>query len=259
MIVASEIVSRVQQVGLDAQPDTDYYSVNNEIIPAIDSAVKWVTSVVQKARSNNKKTDEVVAELQLCYIWRTNIQSRITINVSQVWTIDAVAPLPATVSNGGAIPPNPPDQFACVLRSDLNFGSSNYFAKRKTIEEVDRNNPMSAGYMPPSIASSALVEGSNLNLDFGYIPSYKYDQNLLNAQAPFIEIVPSIPQKLCALFFTEIPAKVVATTDVIKYPAPLFNMIYEKTLQFLSYSQGDGTTIWEVTDDDISMLLNSIS
>lgn len=262
-ILVNDIVSRIQQVGLDAQPDTDYYSVTNEIIPAIDSATKWLMSVIQEARSTNKKTDEIVAELQYCLIFYTNIQSRIQFSeFVDWWTIDAVAPLPFVISNT-LVPPVPPikaNPLESTYREDLVFSYSNYSALRKTIEQANENrqNPFSPGYSPPNLDSNLLTPGSDLNVDFSYLSPYQYNLDTASAQGSWIEINPSIPQKLCAVFVTKQPAKVQNLNETIKFPQSVFNIIYEKALQFLSYSQGDGTTIWEVTERDVTKLINAV-
>lgn len=263
-IIAQDIVSRIQQVGLDAQPDTDYYSVQNEILPAIDSSVKWLMSVIQSARSKNKNTDEIVSELAQCLIFITSYQSRIQFDeIKDWWTIDAVVPLPKVASNN-LPPPVPPinaNPFASTLRNDFVFLYSNYSAKRKTIEEANenRNNPFSSGYLPSNVNQSLLIGGSDLNIDFSYLAPYIYNQDPSSPIAPFIEINPLIPNKECAVFVTKRPLPIISVNTSIPFPVTVFNVIYEKALQFLSYSQGDQTTIWEVTEQDIAKLINAVS
>lgn len=257
-IQAADIIARVRRVGLDAQPNTDYYDDNIDIIPAIDSAVKWLVSVINAARSQNKATDEAVRELAKVYIYRTSEQSRIIFEDS-IWTIDSVAPLCTTIENGLAPLPVPTSPFQSWKRNNLSFVRSYYSCFRKTIEEHNANrlNPMSPGFMPESLSQSQLTEGSKYNISFCYIPSYDY--NYINvAKGSYIEILPEIPYKNCAIFCIEQPSAVISANDTIRFPQSLFNILYEKTLQFISYSQGDGTSIWSVTENDISKLFKAI-
>lgn len=254
-ITAQSIVTRMRQVGLDAQPNTDYFDTTIDLLPAIDSAVKWLVTVCNAAKAQNKSTEEALRELAKCYIYRTNAYSRIIFENS-VWSIDAVAPLCATTPNSNPIPAQPTSPFQSWKRTDLSFVRSYYSAYRKTIEEVNQNrlNPMSPGYFPPDEDSSILIEGSQYNITFCYVPSYDYIYPTV-AAGSYIEILPEIPQKLCAVFLTENPASVTSVNDIIKFPESLFNLVYEKALQFVSYSQGDQTSLYGVTDVDIARLV----
>jgi len=260
-ILVSDIIARIRSNGLDAQPDTDYYSDTNEIIPAIDSAQKWLISLIDKSRSNNKDSDEVVKELASCRIFTTSSLSRIGID-DTIWTIDSIVPLPNTASNSKT-PPTPPTPVAGFTASyentDLMFVNSWYSAARKSIEESNenRNNPFAPGFMPTNISQSLLVEGSSLNVDFMYVSPYSYQDPVTTAFS--IEIQPSIPLRKCAIFCIIKPTAVTSSTQSLQFPTSVFNIIYEKALQFLSYSQGDQTNIWQVTETDISKLLSSIS
>ena len=258
-ILVSDIISRMRNVGLDAQPNTDYYDDLEDLVPAIDSSVKWIVSVINKARSENKSTDEVLRELTQARIYRTNDQSRINFD-SAIWTIDAVAPLPETIANTTNPPTPTTSGFQSLYRSDLSFVRSYYSAFRKTIEESNQNrmNPFSPGFMPEHLTQADLTVGSNLNITFCYVPSYDYIYPTV-AAGSYIEILPEIPQKLCAVFLVKNHPAVTATADTILFPVSIFNMVYETALQFVSYSQGDDTTIWGVTNNDVALLVKSIS
>lgn len=257
-ISVQSVIDRMRNVGLDAQPNTDYYDDVLDLIPAIDSAVKWTVTVINKARSENKATDEIVRELSKSLIYKTSSQSRIIFEEAW-WTIDAVQPLPDTISNGTPTPANPASPFMSLYRSDLSFVRSYYSAFRKTIEEAGQNrtNPFSPGFVPDSNTLFLLVEGSKLNITFGYVPSYDYIYPTV-AAGSYIEILPEIPNKLCAVFVIQNPAPVTAVGQTILFPVSIFNVIYEKALQFVSYVQGDDTTIWGVTDNDIAKLVKSV-
>lgn len=258
-ILVSDVIARIRRVGLDAQPNTDFYNDQIDLIPAIDSSVKWLVSVINAAKANNKQTEEFMRELAICDVYQTDGYSRIKFDDS-VWSIDAIAPLCKTAPNGVPVPVLPTDDFTSVKRIDRSFVSSNYSAARRTIEEVNqnRNNPMSPGYLPSGVSQSLLVEGSSLNITFGYHGFYDYIYpSASTSKGTQITILPEIPKKLCAVFYILNPAQITSVNDIIKFPVSLFNMLYEKSLQFVSYSQGDGTTIWQVTEMDINKLFKS--
>lgn len=258
-ILVSDIIARMRNVGLDAQPNTDFYDDLRDLVPAIDSAVKWTVSVINKAKAENKATEEILRELSQARIYRTNDQSRILFEEA-FWSIDAVAPLPDTVSNTTPAPTPTTSGFQSLYRSDLSFVRSYYSAARKTIEETNQNrtNPFSPGFLPENVTQADLTAGSKLNITFCYVPSYDYIYPTV-AAGSYIEILPEIPQKLCAVFVVKNPATIVATTDTILFPVSIFNIIYEKALQFVSYVQGDDTNIWGVTGNDVALLVKSIS
>lgn len=258
-ILVQDVIDRMRNVGIDAQPNTDYYDDLLDLVPAIDSSVKWLISVINKARSENKATDEVVRELTQTRIYRTSLQSRIMFE-DDLWTIDAVAPLCDTVDNTTNPPAPPASTFMSWYRSDLSFIRSYYSAYRKTIEETNQNrqNPFSPGFLPDGVTSSDLTEGSRLNITFCYVPSYDYIYPTV-AAGSYIEILPEIPNKLCAIFLVKNHPAITATGDTILFPVSLFNLVYEKALQFVSYSQGDNTDIWNVTANDVALLVKSIS
>lgn len=258
-IPVASVISRIREVGLDAQPNTNFYNDTDDIIPAIDSSVKWLVSVINMAKAQNKATEEVLRELSKCFVYSTSELSRIIFEES-IWSIDAVAPLCDSTSNGTTPPAPPTTKFNSVKLTDQSFVISYYSAYRKTIEEVNQNrlNPMSPGFMPELLTQSDLTEGSKFNIAFAYVPSYDYIQGA-SAPGAYIEILPHIPKKKCAVFFVENPAEITAANQTIQFPVSCFNLIYEKALQFISYSQGDGTNIWGVTESDISKLFKAVS
>ena len=58
--------------------------------------------------------------------------------------------------------------------------------------------------------------------------------------------------------YVAVPAQVTLETDIIPFPSTLEDLIYEKSLNYVSRKQGDGTNIFSVTDRDINNLLTSI-
>lgn len=255
--LASLVESSIRQNGLDAQPNTDYYTAQN-ILDAINNSVKWTMMAIQKLRSENKISDEVFASLQSVRVYRTNKHSRILFEQS-VFTVDAVSPLPATESNGTPAPvPLSDDQ--SYVRTDLIFVKSNYSAYRKTIQEANQNrqNPFSDGYLPEGVSQADLSEGSSLNIKFSYLAPEIYNY-AGQYNVAYMEILPEIPLKLCAVFVVENHPTLASINDAILFQDNMFNIVYQKALQFLTYSQGEDNTLWQITGNDIAMIMQSIT
>ncbi len=255
-IQASKIINSVRRVGLDAGIDSDYYNNTEDLIPAINLAVRWLVSLIDEARSKNKRVDEVLRELSRTRVYQLSSNSRFKMKDS-VWTIDAVMPLPQTEVIVGQPTITQPDPKVSVERTDLLHLYSNYSSSRLTVEEwaIARNNP----FMPGNSVSPCILNldnGSRKNVKFAYLSPYLYDKD--SSSEYEIEVMPSIPNKLSTIFYIVNPTEIVNVSDKIQFSENLYDLIYSKTLQFVSYSQGDNTNIWTVSDADIQRLLSTI-
>jgi hypothetical protein len=256
MIPVTDLISRIR-TRIDAV-DSGYYDDVDDIIPAIQSSIEWLVSLINANMSDKKISEESLRELRVACVFQTSVNSRINID-STFWSIEAVYPLPLT---GPTDPPtiliNPhPEQ--SLKRSDLLHKKGSYSAKRMTLEEWAENeqNPFAAGNTVKDCC--VLTHGSSCNIKFGYLNplEYRWDDNFSNTKD--LEVRPYIPSKLCTLFYIENPAKITSTSDEIRFPLSIFEIIVDKALQFLSYRQGDGTTIWQVSGSDVNQLIQMLS
>lgn len=260
-ILVSSLISSIRSVGLDASPDSDYYNDQEDIIPAINLSIRWLVSLIDFSRQKNKRTDEVLRELKISRVFQLDEKSRFEFTDS-IWTLDAIMPLPSTSVIAGATPVVQSDTRVSVERTDLIHNYSNYHAGRLTIEEwaIGKNNP----FMPGNMVGDCYVDienGSNKNIEFAYLDSYDYyGQTPNNLTKKFsCEVRPFIPLKLCTVFYVKSPTLVTAPNQNIEFSQNMFSLIYDKALQFISYNQGDQTTIWSITDVDVQRLLSSIT
>lgn len=106
-IAAQTIIDRIRRVGLDAE-GSDYYTDTEDLIPAINAAIKWLVSVINIGFASNKLSEETFRELVKVKIFQANDFSRIMIDPTiighDVWTILAVYPKPTTNQSASAIP-----------------------------------------------------------------------------------------------------------------------------------------------------------
>ena len=54
------------------------------------------------------------------------------------------------------------------------------------------------------------------------------------------------------------PADIVNITDTVEFPNSVFQLLFDKALNYIAYKQGDQTTLHSVTERDISLLLSVI-
>ena len=252
-MTAADIIAKIRSVGIDAQPDTDYYDDQIDLIPAIDKAVNSIVTTLNALKGDNKAVGEALRKLSYVYVYRTNKYSRIKIE-DNILGIDAVYPLPVSDDNGTS-PTATPNDFLSYKLTEKVFVKTNYSALRKTAEYTQQNraNPFSAGYDADCCDK---IDGSDCNVIYAYVDAYDYN-NQNSADGPFIEVIPSIPLKHCAVAYVVNHPKITATGDTILLPDSLADFLHEKALQCVSYSEGDQTTLFQVTELDIRKLTNN--
>jgi hypothetical protein len=240
---------------LDAE-GSDHYDDDRDIIPAINAAMRWMTNVVNLALGRNKAAEEVFRDISIMRVFQTSEDSRISLDEfpDPVWTILAVYPLPTTKITGEALVP-PVSTKHSVHRPDLYFVTADYSCKRLNSEEwIDnKNNPFEAGYIGIDPLCPDLV-------DYAYLAPKNYDP--VNPAAQInreIEIRPVVDQGLIAVEYVKQPTVVALLADDIDFPQTTFQMIFDKALQYIAYKQGDQTSIYTVTSQDINTLINAIS
>jgi hypothetical protein len=264
-IVAQDIINKMRQVGLDAE-GSDYYRDDIDLIPAINAGIDWLVAVINSALGANKLSEESLRELMFVAVYQTSRYSRVNLEELQdeIWTILSVMPKP-TVYQADTLIKDPivptyitpsGGESTSLLRTDLAYRESDYSAKRLTIEEWNKNkgNPFSAGNTIIDAESCPdLIEYAYLD-PIGYFTSGEIGVSTGRE----IEIRPLIPNDFVAVSYVKYPNKVADNSDLIELPISLTNLLYQKSLQFVSYKQGDDTTIHNVTANDIQILLNAM-
>lgn len=256
MIQASRIISSLRKAGLDAGVDSDYYNDTEDLIPAINLAIRWLVSVIDVARAKDKRTDESLKFLEVAQVYQLNASSRVSIT-DTIWTIDSLMVCPVTRYNGSTpiVQTNPN---ISVYRSDLNHTSSLYQASRQTIQEW--NVGVDSPFQPGNIITHVPVgfDGTKTyNIAFGFLDNYSY--NNVHPTYIDIEVRPYVPNKLVTLFVVLNPTDIVAPSDFIQFPESLYTLLYSKSLQIVSYNQGDMTSLNMVTTADINALITAIA
>lgn len=249
MILAQDLRDQLL-FALDAE-GSDHYRDDLDIIPAINAAVKWLTTVVNSAYGQNKISEEFFRELSYSGVFRTSDASRVSLDIfpSEVWTILAIYVKPKTELIAG-IPTTPtPDVKQSYFLTEKLHLSSELDCKRLSLEEWARNkkNPFEHGYDGAEICDELKI--------YAYLSPINYRlQTIMNE----IEIRPSVANQEVTIFWAKKPEVVTSLSDQIDFPNSLFQLLFDKALSYIAYKQGDQTTLYMVSSADIQQLIQSI-
>lgn len=238
---------------LDAE-GSDHYRDDLDIIPAINASIKWLTNVVSSALGKDKIGEEFFRDISYSGVFRTDDCSRVSLNVfpSDVWSLLAIYPNPETREISGEVAPVITDDTNSYFMNNLLHKSSFLSCKRLSIEEwaTGRANPFEGGY-----------DGDQLCDDlkqYAYLSPINYENTSLGLTANEIEIRPSIINDNVTIFWLKKPSTITAIGDLIEFPDSVFQLLFNKALNYISYKQGDSTTLNSVTEKDIALLLSVI-
>lgn len=255
MPISSQEVADQMRFALDAE-GSDHYGDAEDIIPAINAAVKWMTNVVNITMGQNKAAEEVFREISVVRVFQTSEDSRISLDVfpDPVWTVLAVFPNPTIKDTGETYTP-PSSTKHSAHRSDKYYVTSENDCKRLSTEEwiSNKNNPFEAGYVG--------IDASCDLADYAYLAPKNYNPVDPAGQITReIEIRPVINQGFVAVEYAKRPVYLSALgTDDVDFPETAFQMIFDKALQYIAYKQGDQTNIYTVTSQDIQTLINALT
>lgn len=255
-IAVQTIIDRVTNTGLDAQ-GSDYYDDTLDYIPAINSAVDWLVSVIEFAKDRTKFPAELLRELNVVKVFQTSTYSRVKFDTSgtlpKVWSIenvyielatDPAVPAPTSLTN-------PEDS---IFETAISMVDAEFSCKQLTSEEwiTAKKNPF--------------VQGNETLQACGDLNSYAYksytdytSSNYVIATFPSeIWIRPTLVNKLIAVEYIKVPTPATVVGDNLQFPEALQQLIVDKTLNIMARKQGDETTIYAITERDINTLLKAV-
>ena len=247
---AQLVRERMKNVGLDAE-GSDFYTDARDYIPAINSALTWSISLIDFAYAANKISEEVFSELSFTDVFETSRFSRLRIP-DDVWTILAVIPKPKVINTiNAAVNPVPSVHisiYQSLKRTDLLYmNSESSSATRLTVEqwENNRKNPMESGN---------IIVGTDGLVTYAYLSPQDYNNPVPYNNYKEIEIRPGIVENYVALRYAKNHPPISAIADSILLPNKMFDILYEKALQYIVRKQADNTTIDQVAERDINKL-----
>lgn len=250
MFTALELRNQLR-FALDAE-DSDHYRDDLDIIPAINASIKWLTSVVNSAYGQDKIGEEFFRELSTSGVFRTSNTSRVSLAIfpSEVWSILAIYPNPVTTAISGVPAPATPDTTRSYLLNNKLHVTAETSCKRLNLEEWATNygNPFEAGYEGNQICDELKL--------YAYLTPINYQQTSSSFRTQELEIRPSLSNKEVTIFWAKKPSQIVTLADEINFPHSVFQLLFDKALNYIAYKQGDQTNLYGVTSQDINQLLN---
>ncbi len=247
MIQVQSVIERINSA-LDAE-GSDRYLFEQDLKPAINYSVEFLSAVVNKAFDEKKLSGENFRELIFVRIFQASQFSRIAFNqpnfTDKVWTVMRVNPL-ATVypSTAPALLSNPEDS---AFMDGLSYVDSEQSARRLTLEEWDENkkNVFEAGN---NILTGSLVS-------YAYLTDANYGSTSYSTPGSEIEVRPSAAGQFVGVTYLKYPSPITQQTDSIEFPDTMINLIVQKALNFIAFKQGDQTNLYNVTTKDIADLV----
>jgi hypothetical protein len=238
---------------LDAE-GSDHYVDTLDYFPAINASIKWLTNVINAALGRDKLGEEFFRDLTYSGVFRTDDCSRVSLDTfpDEVWSILSVYVNPDTREIEGQTAPTIEDDTISYFLNNLLHKGAFQSCKRLSIEEwaTSRPNPFEDGY-----------DGDQINdclKQYAYLNPVNYENTNQGATSKELEIRPAIINDNVTIFWIKKPSVISAITDDIEFPDSVFQLIFNKALSYISYKQGDQTTINSVTREDIALLLNVI-
>lgn len=287
MITLAEIESRMRQIGLDAE-GSERYLREIDIVPSVNAAVEWLVGVLTPMMGKDKFVEERLSDLHMTRVWQTNNLSRFNIEDEvgfAVWSITRVAvnpwvymppfvktALPASYQmqitpyfgqslqnrplvrnhyrTGNQLKP-----YDSTFRPELDFVRSEHFAARIPTEQETGKNPFEPGYKHVSDFTTygyrPLMDNTTYNPDGvsgGYVISVPQE----------IEVVP-YGRGLIGMSFVRVPDTIPSTAGdsyEIAFPRSMMEVLSMKALNYISVKQGDATTIFNVSLQDVLQQLH---
>lgn len=247
MIQAQTIVDRTLSI-LDAE-GSDRYLFDQDFKPAINSAVEWLVAVFNSAFAQNKLSEEDLRELIKYKVFQANNFSRVrfdsTVVGEELWTILAVLN-EITVYPNNTPPPLPGDGTQSVYHPGYTFVSSEEAAARLSIQEWNENKK--------NIFKAGNTTMTNKFKKYAYLNFADYSSTSYTETGE-LEIRPDVSGKFVAISYLKYPTPITDISDSIEFPETITDLLVQKTANYISFKQGDGTNLYSVTDNDVNRLV----
>jgi len=283
MIIVSDIIDRIF-AAKDAE-GSDYYTWDRDLKPAINSSIEWAISVITPLLEQKKFSREGLRHFTKSRVFQTSSFGRLYIDSTalgiKVWSYLAIHPKPyvyvrddvAEIANIKAIyltevrrnvdketqnEPIVKHNFSGALlgkdeslfRPELVYTKSDKTAARLTSEEWNEagQNPHLPGF---EWSCDELLE-------YGYLGDTNYSSED-PIQKTEIDIRPRIPNSLVAIEFIAIPTPATLSTDTVYLPESMLNLLVQKALAFMALKDGDNVTSYQVSNNELVQLIQSLN
>lgn len=248
-------------VGVDAE-GSGRYTPQNDVIPSINSALSRAIYAGNYMIANRKENEMMLGELQETLLVQSNQGGGITLEgmidaslqpyTPSVWTVLALIAEPGTNFPNPVIA-GPPEK--TILRTDMYYvpgAQDERPMQRLTIEQVARAR--NDWQMP---GNEVLAAGPNRMYGFCVIGNRTESGLFIDGNREIILLPNSIcKRKLFAMSFLRMPSLIQQVSDTIDMPMSSLRLLADWALEYLSWKQGNGTTLNSVASKDAQMLFN---
>jgi hypothetical protein len=73
-----------------------------------------------------------------------------------------------------------------------------------------------------------------------------------------IEVRPTEANQELTIVWAKKPSTITSLSQSIEYPNSVFQLLFDKALNYISYKQGDQTTLYSVSNADIQQLISTL-
>lgn len=246
MILVSDIIARMESA-LDAE-GYGHYTFDRDYRYAISYASEFVCSVLDRVLGKTRFIEERLSDLSYTGVWKTTDLSRFTFDEAvmnqKLWAIVAIFITPTVTPTTEIVQSN---KTISVYSPTHKYVKSYKSAWRVTKEEVsmNRNNPFAPG--------NEHTEDCEELKEYGYLSPVVYLGG--GGDIKEIEITPAYANLTLAMQYIKYPDPVTSAAQQLEFPVSMFDMILNKSLNFISYKRGD-SNLQLVTEKDVQQLTN---
>lgn len=237
---------------------TDRYDLDLFRLPAYKAALQRLIALFYPFLAQRKNVEENLSELLYTRIFQTNILGGVTLTeaelLHQVWTVNAVYAQPRTEPAAQPVvnPAGPPERSYWVKNAVWRPGAKP--VKRMTMEQVNM------AYNNKSLPGSEALANSPW-VDYGYYIIGNRNSANWTANSWELLITPEskMQRKYVGISYYRVPAAIVDVNSVIELPLSMLHIMRDLSLNELGIRQGDGTTLYNVTQQQAMQLFTAQS
>lgn len=243
-------IDAIVRARLDAE-GSDHYGLQEDRIPAINSAVDRLAGMCVVALETNKFSAESLRDLLQVRIWQMSEYGRIHFNSAalghNMMSVVSVMPDPEFFPGTDITPLAVPNAFTSRLRLDLPFYRGKYQAKRYTREQRHQvqDNIFAEG-------NEVLTSGRRKTYGYLHIRDYRTtDYTPIDSELEVFPVPPN-PGRYVGVEYLRYPNRVTQIGSPVEFPLHMTDLLASMALSYLSVKQGDGTNLYRVAEEDIA-------
>ena len=235
---------------------TDRYDLDLFRLPAYKAALQRLIALFYPALAQRKNVEENLSELLYTRVFQTNTLAGVTLSPAElgheVWTIAAVYAEVRTLPETQPVilPNSPPDKSYWVENHTLRPGAKP--VRRMTMEQM--NVAYNNGSLPGSEKSA-----NGPWRDYGYYIMGNRGSKVWAPGQWELLITPEslLNRKYVGIAYYKVPPPITAINSVIELPRSMLHIMRDLSLNELGIRQGDGTRLYDVSQQQAMQLFQA--